>query len=222
MIETKRGRPTDPQEKALLALLAGKRVSVNADVARAHDINIHKFKREELESCLLACLSPADIDMILEVPISVSQAYVHLFFDVTVFEDKLDRIDYAYSYEDAYGKELKTLAVDLGKESLMIRASRGTYSIDPKVAQDNVRSTAYIMAQVAKMNSVTSDQSRAAFRWAQLCLRAAGEIPEEDVGAAESIRLAVEGQDTTSNEKKSGISPDKIMHGEQEDEKSKA
>lgn len=219
MLETKQGRPSSTHEKALLALLKGKRAST--DVSRTHDIYSREFKREEMESCLLAGLSPAEIETILEIPASVTEAYTHLFFDMSVFEDKLDRIDYAYSYQGEYGRELKTLAVDLGKESMMIRASRGSHSIDPKEAQDSVRSTAYMMAQVAKMNAVTSEESKAALRWAQLCLRAAGELPEEETGTSEKIRLAVEGLDVTTNEKKSGISPDKILHGVQDDEKPK-
>lgn len=220
MIETRQGRPSGTQEKALLALLKGKRA--NTDVTRAHDIHSHKFKREEMECCLLAGLTPFDIMAILEIPTTVTDAYTHLFFDVTVFEDKLDRIDYAYNYPEEYGKELKTLAVDLGKESVMIRASRGAYSIEPKEAQNSIRSTAYIMAQIAKVNTVTSEHSRAALRWAQLCLRAAGELTEEETGTSEKIRIEVEGRDVTTNEKKSGISPAKILHGEQDNENPKA
>jgi len=218
VVETKQRCPSGIHEKALHALLKGKHA--NADVSRAHDINSHEFKREEMESCLLAELTPSEIETILGVAVSVTEVYMHLFFDVTVFEDKLDRIDYAYSYSDEYGRELKTLAVDLGKESMMIRASRGSYSVDPKEAQNNIRSTAYIMAQIAKMNAVTSEQSRAALRWAQLCLRAAGEPVEEKTGVVEEICLAVEKRDETTNEKKSGISPLKILHGDEDDENS--
>ncbi len=139
---------------------------------------------------------------------------------MSVFEDKLDRIDYAYTYEGDHGRELKKFAVDLGKECLMLRVSRGTHSIDPKSAQDSVRSTAFMMAQVAKMNAITSEQSKAALRWAQLCLRAAGDPQEEELGTAEAINLAVSNNDMTTNEKKSGISPAKILHGEEKNENS--
>ena len=218
MIETKQGRPSGTQEKAMHAFLQGKRA--DADVSRAHDINSHEFKREEIESCLLAGLTPAEITKILEVPPSVTEVYMHYFFDVTVFEDKLDRIDYAYSYKGDHGRELKKFAVDLGKECLKLRVSRGAHSIDPKEAQDAVRSTAYMMAQVAKINAITSEQSKAALRWAQLCLRAAGDPQEEEVGTSEAINLAVSNQDVTTNEKKSGISPSKILHGEEDNENS--
>lgn len=218
MIETKRGRPSGTEEKALLSLLKGKRG--NVDVSRAHDIYTREFKREEMESCLLSEMTPSEIETVLGVPVSVTKAYIHLFFDITAFEDRLDRIDYAYNYPEKYGKELKTLAVDLGKDCMMIRASRGAHTIDPKKAQESVRSTAYTMAQVARINSVVSEESKAAFRWAQLCLRSAGELPDEKLGTGESINIAVESCDDSTNEKKSGIKPTKIMHGEHKDENS--
>ena len=204
--------PTGVSEKHLYALLQGQGKKADAAVARAYDIYTHVFKRETLESLLFAQVSPQEVFEIVSVPVSVTEAYRELFFDTDVFEDDLDRLEYARTYsQNKYGQELKLFAIDMGAEALKVRLSRGLYVISAELAEDSIRSTSFMMTQLAKTNPADSSITKESHRWAQLCLKALGEKDTEndDVG---DFRIALEKHDITENEEKSGIPPDKILH----------
>ena len=166
-----------------------------------------------MESFLLVGVPPEEIESILGIPAEVSDAYQNLFFDVAVFEDELDRIEYAYSYtRNDYGAELKKFAVDLGNESLKIRLSRGTYTVSSATVQGEIRATAYMLAQRAKTSELTSNEAKEALRWAQVALKASSEVEERDVAGIEEIGMALESRDETTNEEKSGVDPKDIVH----------
>ena len=184
------------------------------DVTSAYDIYTSPFKREVIESFLLVGATPAEVDDILKVPESITEVYSHLFFDPETFENELDRISYAYTYVvDEYGRDLKRFAVDLGKEALKIRMSRGTYSIPAADVQDGIRSTAYLMGQMVRVNPMDSRAAQASLKWAQLGLRAAAEEDlTQDMGGIDKVRFALREKDETTNAEKSGIEHDKIIH----------
>jgi hypothetical protein len=204
-------RPSEKLEIELHNLLQGNGAS--DAVTRAHDIHAHTYKREVMESFLLVGVLPEEIESILGIPAEVSDAYQNLFFDVAVFEDELDRIEYAYSYtRNDYGAELKKFAVDLGNESLKIRLSRGTYTVSSATVQGEIRATAYMLAQRAKTSELTSNEAKEALRWAQVALKASSEVEERDVAGIEEISMALESRDETTNEEKSGVDPKDIVH----------
>lgn len=184
------------------------------DVTSAFDIYSHSFKREVMESFLLVGATIAEVEDILKVPESVTEIYAYIFFDPEVFENELDRISYAYTYaKDAWGQELKKFSVDLGKESLKIKMSRGTYSIPASNVLDGIRSTAYMMGQMVHVNPMDSQAAQASLKWAQLGLRAAsGEDLAQDMGGLDKVHIALEEKDETTNAEKSGIEQDKIIH----------
>ena len=202
--------PTGASEKQLYMLLHGGKA--NSTVARAHDIYTHVFKRETLESLLFAQVSPQEVFEIVRVPVAVTTAYCELFFDTSVFEDDLDKLEYARTYtQNAYGEELKLFAVDMGAEALKVRLSRGQYVVSAELAEDSIRSTSFLLTQLAKTNPADSDITKESHRWAQLCLKALGDrnTDNDDVG---NFRIALEKHDVTENEEKSGIPPDEILH----------
>lgn len=191
--------------------LTGKDVSF--DVRRSYDIFLHEYKRETLESLLLVSASASEIEHVLRVPPGVTEAYKKLFFDTTVFEDELDVLDYAKNISvDTFGGELKQFAVDLGKECLKVRLSRGGYTVDPGTVLDGVRSTAYMLTQIAKINRADSSFANAALRWAQVSLRAVPENEETVEAGVEKLRMALETKDETTDEERSGISRESILH----------
>lgn len=199
-------------ERDLYALLSKKGVVSDA-VRRAHDIFTRTFKRETLESLLLAGASASEIEQALRVPEDVTEVYRRLFFDTTVFEDELDVIDYAKSISvDTFGGELKQFAVDLGKECLLIRLSRGNYAVGKTTVIDGVRSTAYMLTQLAKINGADSSLANAALRWAQVSLRAIPDEENAEQAGVEKLHMALETRDETTNEEKSGIPQEKILH----------
>lgn len=204
-------RPAEQLELELYNLLQGNPASVA--VTKAHDIFAHTYKREVMESFLLVGVPAEDIELILGIPAEITAAYKHLFFDPDVFEDELDRIEYAYSYtRNDYGAELKKFAMDLGKESLKIRMSRGSYTVSSATVQGEIRATAYMIAQRAKTCNLTSDEAKEALRWAQVALKASVEGEEREASGIEEISMALEVRDETTNADKSGVDPKDIVH----------
>ena len=204
-------RPSSGLEQELYDLLSGQVVS--RAVESAMDIYQHEFKREVLEAFLLAGASPEEIDQILRVSVPETEAYRSIFFDPSVFSNELDVIDYAYEYKKSeFGTELKRYAVDLGLECLKVRMSRGSYVVHGEMAQDVIRSTAFIMAQLARVNKSDSSMANASLKWAQLSLKAAPDEKDKPKGTVEDLKIALEPKEHTTNEEDSGISPDKILH----------
>ena len=203
--------PNGDLEKELFKVLQGKKAT--PEVERSLDIYEHQFKREVMEAFLLSDADPSEIEMVLKVPTSVTETYARLFFDPSAFEDELDRLDYAYEYaSNEFGREIKRYAVELGKECLKIRMGRGSYAVGNLEVQGGVRSTAYLMAQQVKANPIDSALAREALRWAQVALRAAPETEEQEATSAESLVLALETKDHTTNAVKSQIPKEEILH----------
>lgn len=206
--------PVHPLERELYHLLQGG--CAGPAVTKAYDLYTHTYKREVIESFLLVQVPMNEIEAIVKIDTASTAAYAHLFFDPDVFEDELDRIEYAYTYtRNDYGIELKKMAVDLGKESLKIRISRGAASAAPtaKMVQSEIRATAYMLAARAKTNPIDSDISREARAWAQLALKASEHDEEEAVAAGvEEITMALDTKDETTNEEKSGLRAEDIIH----------
>ena len=203
--------PVDSAERALFAQMSGKKAPT--DVERAFDIHEEFYKREVMESFLLAEATPQEIEDVLRVSVPITEAYMHLFFDLDVFEDELDRLNYAYTYDkNDFGAKLKKFAVDMGKESLMVRMSRGSYVVPSSSVQESVRSTAFMLSQLAKTNNASSATAKEAYRWAQLALKAAVEDDTQDQGNVDRVVMELETVDETTNEETSGIDKVDILH----------
>jgi hypothetical protein len=204
--------PTGELENGLYSLLLGKK-GTPARVVSAYDIFTHEFKREVMESFLLCGATPSEINEILGVSSDITEAYIGLFFDTSVFENQLDNLDYAYEYKTStFGSTLKRFAVDLGKECLKVRMSHGTYVVDTGIVQKSVRSTAYLMAQLAHVNPADSSIANAALRWAQVGLKAVADDVKEESGGVADLQFALETRNETTDEEKSGIPVDEILH----------
>jgi len=203
--------PDGHVEAQLFDLLSGKEAP--EVVKRAHDIYTQEYKREVMESFLLVESTSAEVNAVLKVPEDVTDAYAYLFFDPVVFEDELDRLNYAHTYERTeFGTKLKKFATDMGKESLMVRMSRGSYAVPASCVQDSIRSTAFLMAQLAKVNPARSATAKEALRWAQLALKAATEDDTQDQGNVDRVVMELETTDETTDATSSGIAEEDILH----------
>jgi len=210
-VDRKEQVPDESKEAELYRLLQGKKVSYA--VTRAYDIYQHVYKREILESLLLARVEPKEIEDIAEIHEEVTDAYRHLFFDTTTFEDELDRIQYGKTYtRTEFGQDMKEFAVDMGAESLKIRVSRGSYKIPASRVQNEIRATAYLMSQRAKVSGITTDEAKESWRWATLALKASANDDEADVAGIEEVQMALKTEDETTNEEKSDIKSEDILH----------
>jgi hypothetical protein len=211
-VSSKKACPPGKHEADLYDLLLKK--SHSKEIERAHGIFTREYKREVLEAFLLSNASAEEIYSILGVSIKVTEIYAYLFFDTTVFSDELERIDYAYEYtKSSFGTELKRAAIDLGKECLKVRFSKGDYSVSPTVVQNNIRSTAYMMASLVRTNHLDSALANAALRWAQVGLKAVEEdIGADELGALEQLKITLETREEATNETQSGIAASEIFH----------
>jgi hypothetical protein len=204
-------KPDGRIEATLFELISGKRAP--EAVERAYDIYKQDYKREVMESFLLVESTSDEIEAVLKVPAVVTDAYAHLFFDPEVFDDELDRLNYAHTYDRTeFGSKLKEFAIDLGKESLMVRMSRGSYAVPATNVQDSIRSTAFLMAQLAKVNPARSATAKEALRWAQLALKASSEEAVDNQGNVDRVVMELETTDETTDAANSGIDEKEILH----------
>lgn len=179
-------------------------------VSKALDIFEHEYKRETLEATLLCGMTEKEIEQLLRVPAQVVQTYKTLFFDTSVFETRLDIIDYAHTYSDSkFGSELKQFAVDLGKECLQVRlADNSTYDIPTQKIVESIRKIAFLSVNMVRASRINPELANFAQRWANLGLKAADVKVAESNNALETLRLAL----ATVPHEQPDIDPEQIMH----------
>lgn len=130
------------------------------------------IQREIVESLLLVNCPPESIEIAFQVPAKAIEVYQELFFDVRVFQSKLDKISYIESYKDAFGKELKLRALSLGHEFVFytyggLLPSAGAQR---ELMQRMFMSSAY-KAMSMHFNSATAAASKQATEFAKLMLK---------------------------------------------------
>lgn len=134
-------------------------------VTYAKSIYDSPYKKEVLESFLLARMSPEEIEEILRIPKATTEAYGILFFDMATFIDELTVEEYIHNYPDEYGKDLKQSTLALGPDFLRFRFNRGNANIDFKEALVNLVETSYVISRAAKLNPIDSRIAREARQW---------------------------------------------------------
>lgn len=205
------GAASDDNAEALAALVRGEETK-NANVTKAFDIFKHTYKKETIESMLLADISAKEIQSLTRIPEEVVEIYCRFFFNTQNFEDELDKLEYVENYSGCdYGKKIKRMAIERGKESLKVKLSRGAYHVSADTALNSVRAMAYMLSQAAMTNPMDSDISREAFKWAQLCARTAVDKKESTADNVENLIIDLQTHDETTNVEKSGIDPDEIL-----------
>lgn len=201
----------DDNTEALMALVRNEETK-NINVSRAFDIFNHVFKKETLESMLLADISSNEIQSLTRIPVEVVDVYQRFFFDTKAFEDELDKLEYVENFGGStYGKKIKRMAIERGKESLKVKLSRGAYHVSADTALNSIRAMSYMLSQAAMTNPMDSDISHEAFKWAQLCARTAVDKKESTADNVENLIIDLETNDVTTNVEKSGIDPDEIL-----------
>ena len=84
-------------------------------VEYAQNIYDSKYKKEVLEAFLLTRIDPKEVEDLLRIPVAVTSAYQHLFFDLESFRDELSVEEYVRTYPDDFGRELKIIGFIIGK-----------------------------------------------------------------------------------------------------------
>jgi hypothetical protein len=192
--------------------LAQNKTTLNVTATRAFAIYMNVYKKEILESCLLAECTGKEIEDTLGIPANVVELYKEYFFDTAQFEDRLDRIEYAHNYPcSEHGKKLKKIAVDMGKECILLKHAKGNFEISAEKALQSIRGMAYMLSQMARINPVDSNISKEAFRWAQLCLRSTDDKGPTKAEGVEQLKIELITKTTTTNGSESGIDPEDIL-----------
>jgi len=127
----------------------------------------------------------------LDMPTGVVQTYQEFFFDTDVFADKLQKYSYAHGLSDGPGKELKLLALTMGREFIDWRLGN-TLSIRPDEVLSRLLTDSYAMAKIGMQSGmVTSKSAKEAYRWATLAAKLADTLSRRE--AAEETDDIFEG-----------------------------
>jgi hypothetical protein len=209
---------TGALEQGLKDLLEGKEAP--EEVKYAYSIYDDAYKSEVLEAFLLADMKHEDISAVIRVPVTIIETYRYLFFDKAVFQDELDVEAYAQNYpedtkEERWGKDLKIAAVTLGAEYLTYRFSRKEAGIDLANALKSMIINAYMLTKVTKLNPLDSNTAREARGWAGTAIKALEayvRVKPATENSDDEWRIALETIERTTNETKSGIKREDIVH----------
>lgn len=144
-VSSAKNPPSHPLEKALHALL--NKGGTDAIVAYAHEVYTTPFEREVMQAFIVSGADDALIQQTLGVPLEVTQAYRHLFCDVTVFRDRLDLLRWAREYETSGGSKegaalLKTATMQ-GPKALAWVYGQGTVEVEPQDVLKHAMADAY-------------------------------------------------------------------------------
>lgn len=163
-------------------------------------------KREVVEAFLLVGAENKTFKDILLMDPDTIMFYRDLFFDMSVFDDRLDIDAYARTYREGpdgklWGREIKTAAIDMGLEYMKVRFSHGTYEVPPAVAVRSAITQGYVMARAAQLAGIDSNVSREARGWMLTLGKNVSILPavkEETVNKALDLRIALT-QDTNNS-----------------------
>lgn len=169
----------NPVEEDTVRLLLGD-MNVPEEVLRAYGVYWDEYKREVVEAFLLAEAAPKDLHDIFRIDEDVIEIYQKVYFDTSVFSDRLDAESYARSYGDAdsFGRELKISAIEDGLEYLKARFGRGHYDVSPvKAIRENI-SNSYINAKVATKVPIDSPKAKEARKWSNSLVKNVEALPD--------------------------------------------
>lgn len=140
-------------------------------------------KREYIEAFLLVS-DEESVAVSLDIPLSTIEAFAAYLFDTSVFTDKLQRVAYVHGLVPGRAKDLKMLAVTLGKEFLDWRIGNNI-SLSPDDVLRRLLTDSYTMAKIGMQGaSVTATQAKEAYRWATLAAKLADTLGKRELPTA--------------------------------------
>lgn len=210
----------DPVEEAVVRLLLGD-MNVPEEVLRAYGIFWDKYKREVVEAFILAEAKPKDIHAIFRIKEEIVEIYQQIFFDTSVFYDRLDAESYARNYsEDSFGHDLKVSAIEDGLEYLKARFGRGHYNVSPVKAVRELISQSYVNSKIGTKVPLESPKAKEARMWASTMTKSIESLSgaEEIEGSKKSsyvLKLELmqeEGDPSETDDAPETVDPKDIVH----------
>ena len=130
-------------------------------------------KREIIEGLLLADANFEDVEIVFGVNSVVLSVYENMFFNRDEFLTKLDIYEYASTYPDKFGCDLKTRAYYIGADYIYYKYG----NVIPKTEQQRnivkrMFLTSAYRAMEANFNTMTSDVTKESLAWSKHMLDA--------------------------------------------------
>lgn len=207
---------SDPTEAALARHLAAKKPA-RSDAGDAYDIFQEPEHRAVLEAFLLAEANPALIERVLGITAGVTEAYRLLFFDQTVFRNKLEVLGYVADYDGStHAREVLRAAVTVGLDYLLWAYGKAEVQIDSRMVIRHTMAEAYYRGLAHRGNSLTSGVTKEAHRWWATAVKNAELLeridPRAEKQAFEEIRIQLEKVDDTYKADESPVDVTEILH----------
>jgi hypothetical protein len=210
----------DEDVKRLLRVMHGKKVpKKDADLVYAWDKYQSPLTRNILNAFLLA---DATYDIIREatgIPLAVLKEYQKYFFDVDVFRDKMERIEFVeQECLHAAPQEAQFLkaAIQSGPDYI-VWILNGQPKCAPREVIEHHMMEGFFRSQAHRGTEITSEVARQAHRWGQTSHRAAADLqrldPRDDQDALAELHLRLTHDDETVNETtEDAPRPEDILH----------
>lgn len=207
--------PPGGTELALYELVLNSNVTDDS-VKYAYELFLNEEHRAVLDAFLLADTASDVVSRVLTIPAEVLRAYSYLFFDASLFRNRLEKISYASDYEGtAYAKELLRTGVMVGSDYL-VWTYGGKEEVDARRVVRHTMVDSFFRGMSHKGNSLTSNVTREAQKWWATAIKNAEILeridPRATKQAYEELRIALEGVDETTATEKSPVPVEEILH----------
>lgn len=188
-------------ERALFDALAG--TSIDSPAVYAYEIYDNVFEREIMQAWVLSGADDALVLHILNIPTEVTQAYRHLFFDVTVFRDRLDILSWVRTYPKTPsatqdGGAILQTAVMRGPKALAWIYGRGEVEVDPVDVMRHAMSDAYFRGLSNRDHRLSSKEAAVTHALMNSAVKIAAALDKKKPSDANALALKLKYRELTT------------------------
>lgn len=192
--------------------LNGQYDEVPDEVYYACMLNSIPYARNTLRS-MLFCKTPLSVMVsATEVEEATILAYEQLFFDPSVFKNRLIKMAYVRALnpkneDEEQTKSLFLWGLQLGWEYLVWKTTGGQTSISTVEIMRKLMADSLWRSREHIFNSITDKRSKEARAWMPIAIKLAEQVTKADpdkVNSLEELKIRLEGLDTTSTRTKLG------------------
>jgi len=190
--------PDNLLEGALWNLYRG--MEVDESVTRAAEINV-SAARDCMHGWLLATDKDEEISRRTRIPIEVVQAYRYLFFDVTVFRDHMDLVDWVRRISEVPGTTPEAMqyirwAIMYGTEAVAYMSGLPVV-LDPSTVQAQAMENGHFRALMGREAHIDSPTAREALKHQQMAVSQALVLGKKAPGT-DNVALRLKFREMTS------------------------
>jgi hypothetical protein len=208
---------TDPKVRELVAALTNED-GVSERLKYVVRLFLKPYHRTVLNALCLSGATPDEMFQATEIPPGILAAYQEYIFDTSVFENRLDRVNWVEDQKDyCTPAQLQTLvsAMTVGPKYLVwMLTGRGSYT--PSEVLRILMNDATLRSLGHRSAPLDSNLAKEAHTWARTAERLAKTVsqvdPQDEEEARKQLYIALSHHDETVNEQTSGIAPENILH----------